>query len=95
MANRDRKIIRGVRVKNMTYVSGKEDELNAVLSSAEVSRLKEKGYIQGEWSGVEAAVPVVVTAVKELEPGPKPEPESLEPEPEVLSRGKISAKRGK
>lgn len=51
MANSDRKIIRGVRVGTTTYVPGKEDELDALLTSAEVKRLTEKGYIEGKWTG--------------------------------------------
>lgn len=51
MANSDRKIIRGVRVKDTTYVAGKEDELDALLSAEEVKRLSDKGYIEGKWSG--------------------------------------------
>jgi hypothetical protein len=51
MANSDRKIIRGVVVGGTTYVSGKEDELDALLSSSEVKRLTAKGYIEGKWSG--------------------------------------------
>lgn len=51
MANTERKIIRGVRVKDTTYVPGKEDELDALLSASEVTRLTEKGYLEGKWSG--------------------------------------------
>lgn len=62
MANSDRKIIRGVFVegKSKTYVSGMEDELDALLSAAEVKRLTDKGYLEGKWSGAAAE--------------PKPEP---------------------
>lgn len=51
MANSDRKIIRGVIVNSTTYVPGQEDELDALLSASEVTRLTEKGYIEGKWSG--------------------------------------------
>lgn len=51
MANSDRKIIRGVRLGTTTYVPGKEDELDALLSASEVKRLTDKGYIEGKWSG--------------------------------------------
>jgi hypothetical protein len=51
MANSDRKIIRGVRVGATTYVAGKEDELDALLTADEVKRLSDKGYIEGKWSG--------------------------------------------
>lgn len=51
MANKDRKIIRGVRVGTKTYVPGQEDELDAVLTAAEVKRLSTKGYLEGKWSG--------------------------------------------
>lgn len=49
--NSERKIIRGVIVNGTTYVPGKEDELDALLTSSEVKRLTEKGYIEGKWSG--------------------------------------------
>jgi hypothetical protein len=54
MANSDRKIIRGVRLesKEKTYGPGMEDELDALLNAAEVQRLKDKGYLEGQWSGV-------------------------------------------
>lgn len=54
MANSDRKIIRGVLFKDVMYVPGKEDELDAVLSTSEVKRLTDKGYIEGKWSGAAA-----------------------------------------
>lgn len=54
MPNSARKIIRGVRIGGTTYVQGKEDELDALLTAAEVKRLSEKGYIEGAWSGAAA-----------------------------------------
>lgn len=51
MANSDRKINRGVRLGDKTYVAGQEDELDALLSPGEVERLSGKGYIEGKWSG--------------------------------------------
>lgn len=55
MANSDRKIIRGVRVKTTTYVAGMEDELDKVLPSSDITRLTAKGYIEGKWTGKNAA----------------------------------------
>lgn len=49
--NSDRKIIRGVRVGDKTYVPGQEDELDALLSADEAKRLTDKGYIDGKFSG--------------------------------------------
>lgn len=63
MANSDRKIIRGVRLGSTTYVPGKEDELDALLSEGEVKRLGEKGYIEGKWTG-SAAEPEPPKAAK-------------------------------
>lgn len=60
MANSDRKIIRGVLLKDKMYVPGQEDELDALLSAGEVKRLSEKGYIEGKWSG-SAAEPEPLT----------------------------------
>jgi hypothetical protein len=65
MANSDRKIIRGVRVKDTTYVPGKEDELDPLLSAEEVKRLSDKGYIEGKWSGSAAPVKAEKPAAKE------------------------------
>jgi hypothetical protein len=67
MANSDRKIIRGVRVNTKTYTPGDEDELDKLLTAAEVKRLSDKGYIEGKWSGVaesKAAEPAKSEAAK-------------------------------
>jgi hypothetical protein len=48
--NSTRKINRGVRLGGKTYVAGMEDELGKVLSSDEIKRLSEKGYIDGSWA---------------------------------------------
>lgn len=64
MANSDRKIIRGVLLGGTMYVPGKEDELDALLSAAEVKRLSDKGYIEGQWSG-SAAEPEPLTKAQQ------------------------------
>jgi hypothetical protein len=65
MANSDRKIIRGVFLGNTSYVPGMEDELDALLSSSEVKRLSDKGYIEGKWSGSAAPAKTEKPAAKE------------------------------
>jgi hypothetical protein len=65
MANSDRKIIRGVMIGATMYVPGQEDELDALLSAAEVKRLSDKGYIEGKWSGSAAEPEAPKTAKKE------------------------------
>lgn len=64
--NSDRKIIRGVRVGSKTYVAGMEDELDAALTSDEVKRLTDKGYLEGKFSGkAQAVAPTLVPEIKE------------------------------
>jgi hypothetical protein len=71
MANSDRKIIRGVRANNKTYVPGMEDELDALLSADEVKRLSDKKYLEGKWSGSASAAPVVSEEDKSRAAKPK------------------------
>ena len=65
MANSDRKIIRGVLLGDKTYVPGKEDELDSLLSASEAKRLSDKGYIEGKWSGSAAEPEAAKSAKKE------------------------------
>lgn len=45
----DKKIIRGVRTDKSTFVAGQEEQLAAVLSADQVTRLIENGSISGDW----------------------------------------------
>lgn len=63
----ERSIIRGVRLGNITYVPGMEDELGRALSPEETDRLLKKGYLEGKWaSKPEAAAPTTETATEDL-----------------------------
>lgn len=51
MSSMDRKIIHGVRLGNVIYVPGMEDQLDAALATADVDRLIKQGALEGKWTG--------------------------------------------
>lgn len=51
MAKDTREILRGVRIGNVVYKPGQEDELEARLTAEQVKRLTENGTLQGDWKG--------------------------------------------
>lgn len=60
----ERKIIRGVRTDNKTYVLGMEDELAKSISQDEIDRLSAKGYLEGTWTSTKSATPTTAEPTK-------------------------------
>lgn len=49
MAEKEKKIVRGVRLGSKVYTAGMEGELAEVLKPEDAERLAAKGHIEGQW----------------------------------------------
>ena len=49
MAKDSRIINRGIRINDVVYKDGQEDEVQAALSESRIAELIEEGSLSGEW----------------------------------------------
>lgn len=54
MAKDTRKIVRGVRIDDVVYTDGQEDELAEKLDKNRIVQLTENGTLEGDWGQPDA-----------------------------------------